>query len=139
MIYGPEMIPAHPVTMGLLLSTSNLLQSPLHLRIAGVWSLGKVALGYLLWLLIILELFLASSITFSRIVLCCLSPLHGWQASREARMQFSALFRDGTITSWELFKTASHYTPQQLAKNARRAKDLKEHSGCYRVFYHVLQ
>ena len=90
----------------------------------------------MLWVLICLELFLSSCVSFSCLAV---SVFRGGKSLKQSQARFIALLRSSTISSWELLKTVPKYSPQQLVKNDRIAQDLTEHSFAYRLFFFLLQ
>lgn len=107
---------------------------------AGAWGVLRIAVGYLLWLLICIELTGHSCISFGRLAVTFLSrPVIGKESYQQSWQRFKGLCKSSTVSSWELLKTIPKYSPQDIQlKDKKTAKQLREHSFLFRLFYFML-
>lgn len=107
---------------------------------AGAWGVLRIALGYLLWFLICIELTGHSCVGFGRLAVTFLSrPVIGKESYQQSWQRFKVLCNSSSISSWELLKTLPNYSPQEIQlKDKKRAKQLREHSFLFRLFYFIL-
>lgn len=107
---------------------------------AGAWGVLRIALGYLLWFLICIELTCHSCVSFGRLVVTFVSrPVIGKESYQQSWQRFNGLCNSSTISSWELLKTIPKYSPQEIKlKDKKRAKQLQEHSFFFRLFFFTL-
>ena len=107
---------------------------------AGAWGLFRIVIGYLLWFLICMELSVHSCVSFGRLAITFLSrPVIGKESYQQSWQRFKVLCSSSTISSWELLKTIPKYSPQHIQLKDTKAKQLRDNSFFFRLFFFILQ